>query len=95
MLEGTPELTGQPILLRGGGNLDLAITADVSGYLRSAVELLDEVESGDTLGTVYDVYGSPVQEIRAPHAGKVVMRRETPVIFIGEMVYALTSAERA
>ena len=95
MIDGSPELAGDPILLRGGGNLDLAITADVSGFLRSAVELLDTVEPGDLLGTVYDVYGSPVQEIRAPHGGRLVMRRETPVIFIGDMIYALTSEERA
>jgi predicted deacylase len=95
MLEGAPEPTGCSILLRGGGDLDFAIPADTSGYLLSAVELLDVVESGDLLGTVYDVYGAPVQEIRAPHGGQVVMRRETPVIFIGELAYALTSAERA
>ena len=94
MLDGSPEHTGSRFT-SGRRQPRFAITADVSGYLRSAVELLDEVESGDTLGTVYDVYGSPVQEIRAPHAGKLVMRRETPVIFIGDMVYALTSAERA
>jgi N2-acetyl-L-2,4-diaminobutanoate deacetylase len=95
MLEGAPERVCDPILLRGGGNLDFAIPADAAGYLLSAVELLDVVDSGDILGTVHDVYGSPVQEIRAPHGGKVVMRRETPMIFIGEMAYALTSAERA
>jgi predicted deacylase len=95
MLEGSPEPGGDPILLRGGGNLDFGIATDASGYLRSAVELLDAVKPGDLLGTVYDVYGSPVQEIRTPHGGKVVMRRETPVVFIGDMVYALTSEERA
>ena len=39
---------------------------------------------------MHDPWGDPVQEIRAPRTGRVVMRRETPLVLVGEMAYALT-----
>ena len=94
ILDGPLEPGPPPLVLEGSGNLDFAITAEVSGYLRNAVGLLDAVAKGDLLGTVHDPWGDAVQEIRAPQSGRVVMRRETPLLLVGEMAYALTGDKR-
>jgi len=95
MLDGPVEPGPPPLLLEGSGNLDFAINTNVSGYLRNAVELLGVVAQGDLLGIVHDIWGDPLEEIRASRRGRVVMRRETPMVLTGEMVYVLTGEKGA
>jgi len=89
ILPGEPQVARDPFFVRGGGDLDFATRTSRTGFLRGAVELLDQVRAGDLLGTVYDLLGNPVEEIRAARAGYVMMRRETPMVRTGDMVYAL------
>ena len=79
----------EPLFVRGGGDLDFAVRSEQSGFLVNAVELLDRVGAGDRLGTVFNLLGEPIEEVRAPRGGYLMMRRETPMVRTGEMVYAL------
>jgi predicted deacylase len=76
--------------LFGEGDIDKSLAAPVSGFLVPRVELLDAVEAGDILGVVEDLAGEALAEIRAPAAGIVVLRRNSPVVASGEIAFLLT-----
>ena len=69
MEEGEPEIGSPPRALRG---VRLVHTSR-GGGLRLAVDLGDEVNEGQVLGEVVDVFGQPVEQLRATMSG-VVMR---------------------
>jgi predicted deacylase len=90
MLPGeTPTLPIERELV-GEGDIDKSLAAPVSGFLVPHVELLDAVRTGDLLGVIEDLYGDPLAEIRAPEAGIVVLRRNTPVVTAGDIAFLLT-----
>jgi len=89
VVPGTAPERPEPLVVRGGGDLDFAVRTGCSGFLISDAALLDRVDAGDRLGTVFNLMGEPVEEVRAPRAGYVMMRRETPMVRAGDMVYAL------
>jgi predicted deacylase len=62
----------------------------VSGFLSPLVELLDEVAAGDLLGVIEDLAGEVIGEIRAPSAGIVILRRNSPPVTSGEIAFLLT-----
>ena len=76
--------------LYGEGDIDRSIVAPVSGFLVPSVELLDEVAAGDLLGVVEDHAGACLAQIRAPTAGTVVLRRNSPVVTSGATAFLLT-----
>ena len=90
MLEG--DLEGQPSrqYLFGSGNIDAAITVTRSGYFLPARKLLDWVENGDLLGSVYDLAGNVLEELRAPTAGFVGLRQLLPTVNAGQVVFMLS-----
>jgi len=65
------------------------ILAPLSGFLVSEVGLLEPVKAGQRLGTLVGMRGEILAEVRAEHDGRVTMIRATPVIYSGEMAYAL------
>jgi predicted deacylase len=77
--------------LFGDGNLDTVISAPVAGYFRAAVNLLDEVEPGAHLGTVYDLFGAAQAEIGADGAGIVIMVRRLHRVHVGDGLVHLTN----
>jgi predicted deacylase len=76
--------------LHGEGDTDAAMTTPVSGFLRSVVKLLDEVEAGQLLGVVEDLAGRTLHEIRAPKAGTVIVQHMSPPVTAGTTAYLLT-----
>jgi predicted deacylase len=90
MLDG--ELEGEPsrYYLYGGSNLEsMGITVTKSGYFVPGPGLLDWVEADHLLGTVLDLAGNVLEEIRAPTSGCVVMRQLLPTVHAGKVVYTL------
>jgi predicted deacylase len=89
MLDG--DLEGQPSrhYLFGSGNTDAAITVTRSGYFLPERKLLDWVENGDLLGSVYDLAGNVLEELRAPTAGFVGLRQLLPTVNAGQVVFML------
>jgi len=65
------------------------VRAHRGGLLERKVELNDEVRKGQLLATVSDLFGEPVEQIRAPHAGPVVRITTFPVVSAGERVVQL------
>jgi predicted deacylase len=84
----------QPIVpereIAGEGDIDESVTAPVPGFLVPRVELLEAVAEGDVLGTIEDVAGDVRAEVRAPFAGTVVLRRNTPVVDPGDLLFLVT-----
>jgi predicted deacylase len=89
LLDG--DLEGEPsrFHLFGSGNTDVAIAVTKSGYFLPEAELLDWVEVDDLLGTVYDLAGNVLEEIRARAAGYVGLRRLLPTVDVGQVVFML------
>jgi predicted deacylase len=90
MLDGAAPITEPLRELAGEGDTDRSLAAPVSGFLRSLVEVLDEVEEGDVLGVVEDLAGVTLAEIRAPSRGTVIVRRFSPPVNAGDSAFLLT-----
>lgn len=90
MLDGEAPLAAVERELSGDGNIDGSLTAPVSGFLTWNVDLLDQVAAGDLLGTVEDPAGETLAEIRAPTAGVVALRRNSPSVTAGDLVFLVT-----
>jgi predicted deacylase len=56
-------------------------------------QVLDRVQPADLLGTVLDDLGTPLQELRAPSRGIVVMARRTARVAPGDGAYLLATEE--
>ena len=89
LLDG--ELEGGPsrFSLFGSGDSDVGIAVTKSGYFLPERKLLDWVEIDDLLGTVYDLAGNVLEEIRARTAGYVGLRRLLPAANAGQVVFML------
>jgi predicted deacylase len=68
--------------------------APTGGFLRSPVQLLDEIETGTCLGAIVDIAGDPILEVRAPVSGSVWAWRATPAVRPGDLIgmIALTAS---
>ncbi len=89
MLEGELEGEPSPFYLHGPGNTDVALSVTTSGFFIPECELLEWVEAGDVLGRVYDLAGNVLEEIQAPVAGYIGLRRLLPTIHAGQTVFML------
>lgn len=76
--------------LVGDGDVDQSLAAPVAGSLRPCVDLLARVAAGDLLGVIEDPTGEPLAELRAPVAGIVMLRRESPPVQPGDIAFLLT-----
>jgi predicted deacylase len=79
-----PEVPGVPVpqrILRGGdGDVDSSVSAGIGGWCVTAVRAGDQVRRGDLVAEIIGVEGTPLEQIRAPHDGTVMMlRRRAPV----------------
>lgn len=90
MLDGQPQLRPVTHHLSGDGNMDSVISTPVAGYFRSDVALLDEVSSGQCLGTVRDPFGTVVAEVRAESDGVVIMLRRIHRVHVGDNLAHVT-----
>ena len=90
ILSGALEPLPPPVRLCGDGNIDRGIAASERGFLTPCVELLQEVETGQPLGTLQDVWGRTIQELTAPCGGVVVLIHACPLVKPGEPLFLLT-----
>ncbi len=90
MLDGHPE--PQPIThhLSGDGDMDSVISTPAAGYFRSEVNLLDDVNTGQRLGTVRDPFGEVLAEITSESAGVVIMLRRVHRVHVGDNLAHVT-----
>ena len=74
----------------GAGNLDQVISASAAGYFEPKVRLLDEVSSGQRLGTVRDPFGNLLEETLADRDGVVIMIRRIRKVAVGDGLFHTT-----
>jgi predicted deacylase len=80
VLPGEPEASLPEYFLYGDGNVDASITTERSGFLVPDVDLLDRVDKGQRLGTLLDLWGSPLEHFMAPADGVVALIHVCPVV---------------
>ena len=68
------------------------VVSPAVGFFEAARRLQDEIEAGDSIGTIVDLFGDPVAEISAPIAGSIWAMRAMPPVRIGELICSI--AER-
>ncbi|MEM7131026.1 MAG: succinylglutamate desuccinylase/aspartoacylase family protein [Chloroflexota bacterium] len=90
MLDGEPEPRPTTHHLVGDGNLDSVISAPVAGFFRAEVELLDEVDIGQRLGTVRDLFGAVLTEVKSEQAGVVIFLRRLHRVHVGDSLVHVT-----
>ena len=90
ILPGDPPPSPPPLHLLGDGNLDEVISAPVDGHFQSNVELLEEVQPGQLLGTIHELTGQVAAEVRAEQAGIVILRRGLRRVHSGDGLFQLT-----
>jgi predicted deacylase len=91
MIENAPGPRPMSHHLFGDGNLDVVTAAPVAGFFRAAVNLLQEVEPGQLLGTICDPFGRPQAEVQADIAGTVIMLRRIHRVHVGDGLVHVTS----
>ena len=90
MLAGNPQPRPTTHHLFGDGNLDQVISADVAGYFRAEVKLLEEVKAGQRVGLIRDLFGNVIQEVNADQDGIVIMLRRFHRVHVGDGLAHLT-----
>ena len=90
MLSGQPRPRPLTHHLCGNGNLDEIISTSSAGFFRARVDLLQEVEVGDTIGTVSDLFGEPTEAVTADRSGIVILVRRIPTVSVGDNVACIT-----
>ncbi len=84
MLAGAAQPRPMTHDLFGDGNLDTVLSASVAGYWRAEIALLAEVQPGQRLGTVCDLFGNVLAEVTADQAGVVIMLRRLHRVHVGD-----------
>ena len=84
MVASTPSRTRSSVRVLGDGNTDAGITAPVSGYMVSRVESGEQCTAGQVLADIVDIDGSTIDQIRAPQAGYLMMRRRDARVQSGD-----------
>jgi predicted deacylase len=85
MLPGEVETFGRRLVIR----TMTVIRSSRAGMLRLRVALNEEVQEGQIVATITDVFGDVVEEIMVPHGGPVVRITTHPTIPSGERVIQL------
>jgi len=60
---------------------------NAGGFVRPMVRLGSSVKEGELLGTIIDLHGNVLEEIRSPMDGKVMGLRTLPKINPGEWTF--------
>lgn len=84
MVDIAPTRMGSSVRVLGDGNTDTGITAPASGYLVSRVTSGEPCLAGQVLADIVDIDGTIVDEIRAPQAGYLMMRRRDARVNVGD-----------
>ncbi|MDE0080803.1 MAG: succinylglutamate desuccinylase/aspartoacylase family protein [Caldilineaceae bacterium] len=91
MLAGEPAAAPPAEHLLGDGNMDEVMSAPMAGYFRPSVQLLQEVQSGQLVGTIHDPLGTLLAQLHAESDGIVIMRRGVHRVLAGDGLIHLTN----
>lgn len=65
------------------------IPVPVQGIFYSSIKAGDQVQKGAVLGTIKDVFGNLLAEIKAPESGIVLYKTGTPPVNVGETLFCI------
>ena len=91
MLEGPANVMDQGVICveddrAGAGHMQVNHQVPYGGFFEPAVKLGQQVLAGDLLGTVCDVWGENISEIRAKYDGLVIVLHTFPRVNSGDGV---------
>lgn len=90
-----PSCTSEPVRVAGGGDLDRDMaTVTQNGVFLHAVQRGEGVAEGQLLGTLVDVRGVSLEEIRATTAGYVMALKRRSTVRSGDMVVLVAPETR-
>ena len=81
----------EPLRLCGDGDVDVSMRSRSSGLFFSDARLGMRVRRGDLLGMIRDLDGTPLEDVRSPRDGVLVMFRTNPRIFAGEVLLVVNA----
>jgi predicted deacylase len=84
MVAGAPSPTKSSIRVLGDGNTDIGVTSPASGFMVSRVESGEPCATGQALADIVDIDGRTIDQIRAPQAGYLMMRRREARVEVGD-----------
>jgi predicted deacylase len=84
MVAGAPSPTKSSIRVLGDGNTDIGVTSPASGFMVSRVESGEPCATGQALADIVDIDGKTIDQIRAPQAGYLMMRRREARVEVGD-----------
>lgn len=93
MVDEAPSRTESSNRVLGDGNTDAGITAPASGYLVSRVESGEPCVAGQALADIVDVDGRLIDQMCAPQAGYLMMRRRDARVNIGDTALILAAKD--
>ena len=70
------------------------IEAPAEGRYYREVNVDEQVQKGQRLAIIKDLYGATVAEMRSPLAGRVLMAMNHGVVNAGEWVFSIGAVER-
>ncbi len=80
-----------PLRLCGDGDVDVSMRSGNSGLFFSDARVGMRVRQGELLGIIRDLDGTPLEEVRSPRDGVLVMFRTNPRIFAGEVLLVVNA----
>ena len=80
-----------PLRLCGDGDVDVSMRSGCSGLFFSDARVGMRVGNGELLGVIRDLDGTPLEEVRSPRDGVLVMFRTNPRIFAGEILLVVNA----
>lgn len=94
MVAETPSRTRSSVRVLGDGNTDAGITAPAAGYMVSRVDSGEQCAAGQVLADIVDGDGTMIDQIRAPQAGYLMMRRRDARVQTGDtaLIFAVKDA---
>ena len=81
----------EPLRLCGDGDVDVSMKSQSSGLFFSGTRVGMRVREGELLGMIRDLDGTPLEEVRSPQDGVLVMIRTNPRIFAGEVLLVINA----
>jgi predicted deacylase len=72
--------------LVGDADLDQTTSVNMPGFFVVRVDLVEEVQEGQIIGIVRDLFGRTIEEVTAPLEGVIGMLRGRPQVMPGDSV---------
>ena len=88
MIPGEPEAPSERMVVTGGFQ-----TCTTGGFFRTWKELRDPVKKGEVMGTIMDLFGTVLEEAKAPYDGIILAQKTFPPINPGDWTVMVGALE--